>query len=100
MEFLSLTISLTELAQLAATITGAVSSVIEVRRSNGGKELSERFSFKEPEAVSQSAKYEQIFESENCRIFLRFRHEIKPFSPIQHQSLDLVVRQVTRQIEA
>jgi C4-dicarboxylate-specific signal transduction histidine kinase len=97
MESLALTISLTELAQLAAMMSGAVSAVIEARWLEEGKEVSERVVFKD---ALDDSKHEQIFESGNCCIYLRFRNGPKPLDPSQRQGLNLVAGQVIRQVEA
>jgi C4-dicarboxylate-specific signal transduction histidine kinase len=96
MESLALTISLTELAQLATMITGASSVTIETRWSVNGKEVSERVAFKE---IEESAKHEQVFESGNCRIVLAFKLNTKSLDSNQRRGLDLIASQAIRQVE-
>jgi C4-dicarboxylate-specific signal transduction histidine kinase len=97
MESLALTISLTELAQLAAMLTGASSAKVEARWSDHGKEICEYVVFKEFE---ENANYEQVFESGNCRIHLHFRLETRALDHNQRRGLDLIASQAIRQVEA
>jgi C4-dicarboxylate-specific signal transduction histidine kinase len=100
MESLALTISLTELAQMAAMFTGASSVAIEACWSDSGKEISERVVFKEFEETQSKPTWNQTFESGNCRIFLYYRNEAPPLDHVRRQALDLVAGQVMRQVEA
>jgi C4-dicarboxylate-specific signal transduction histidine kinase len=110
MEPLALTISLNELAQIAVLLSGATSATIEVKwpgdgpdsGSGGGpdgeNEISERVVFKQLQ--DPDARYEQFFESGNCRISLRFLSDIGSLNSLQRRGLDLVASQVIRQVEA
>jgi C4-dicarboxylate-specific signal transduction histidine kinase len=97
MESLTLTIALSELAQLGAVITGASSAAIEVRWMDGEKQFSEKVFFKEFEEETQ---HEQVFESGNCKITLAFKKNITALDSGQRRALDLIASQVLRQVQA